>query len=174
MGARDSVIGWGTMLQAGRSRVRIPRRSLDFFNLPDPSSSTMTLGSTQPLTEMCARNYTGGKGRPATCYRDSFIFFTIGDGEETEISMFTTGFVCCGNCECWFEDVYHLIPRKPQETYQDILTRSFSFAKYRFVTVTVYCPFPYFTILYRQQILFVVQICIRVIMQGWQRHSSSG
>jgi hypothetical protein len=29
-GARGSVIGWGTMLQAERSRVRFPMRSLDF------------------------------------------------------------------------------------------------------------------------------------------------
>jgi hypothetical protein len=28
--ARGSVVGWVTMLQAGRSRVRIPMRSLDF------------------------------------------------------------------------------------------------------------------------------------------------
>jgi hypothetical protein len=30
MRARGSVVGWGTMLQAGRSRVRFPMRSLDF------------------------------------------------------------------------------------------------------------------------------------------------
>jgi hypothetical protein len=29
-GPRCSIVGWGTMLQAGRSRVRIPMRSLDF------------------------------------------------------------------------------------------------------------------------------------------------
>jgi hypothetical protein len=29
-GARDSVVGWGTMLQAGRSQVRFPMRSLHF------------------------------------------------------------------------------------------------------------------------------------------------
>jgi hypothetical protein len=29
-GARGSVVGWGTMLQAGRYWVRIPMRSLDF------------------------------------------------------------------------------------------------------------------------------------------------
>jgi hypothetical protein len=29
-GARGSVVGWGTMLQAGRSRARFPMRSLDF------------------------------------------------------------------------------------------------------------------------------------------------
>jgi hypothetical protein len=40
------------MLQAGRSRVRFPMRSL-------------ALGSTQPLTEMSTRNLPGGKGRPA-------------------------------------------------------------------------------------------------------------
>jgi hypothetical protein len=28
--ARSSVVGWGTMLQAGRSRVRFPMRSLNF------------------------------------------------------------------------------------------------------------------------------------------------
>jgi hypothetical protein len=45
-----SVVGWGTMLQAGRSRVLFP------LNLPSPSSRTMSLVSTQPLTEMNTRN----------------------------------------------------------------------------------------------------------------------
>jgi hypothetical protein len=36
-----------------------------FFNWPNPSSRTMALGSTQPLTEMSTRNLPGGKGRPA-------------------------------------------------------------------------------------------------------------
>jgi hypothetical protein len=31
-----------------------------FFNLPNPSSHTMALGSTQPLTEMSTRNLPGG------------------------------------------------------------------------------------------------------------------
>jgi hypothetical protein len=53
------------MLQAGRSRFIFPMRSLDIFNLPNPSSRTMALGSTQPLTEMSTRNFPGGKGRPA-------------------------------------------------------------------------------------------------------------
>jgi hypothetical protein len=48
------VVGWGIMLQAGRSQVRFPIKSLDFFNWPNPSSRTMALGSTQPLTEMRA------------------------------------------------------------------------------------------------------------------------
>jgi hypothetical protein len=34
----------------------IPKRSLDFFNLLNPSSRTMALGLTQPLTEMSTRN----------------------------------------------------------------------------------------------------------------------
>jgi hypothetical protein len=32
---------------------------------PNPSSNTMALGSTQPLTEMSTRNVPGGKGWPA-------------------------------------------------------------------------------------------------------------
>jgi hypothetical protein len=61
---RGSVVGWGTMLQAGRSRDGIPDQ-VDFFNLPNPSSRTMALGSTQSLIEMSTRNIPGGEGRPA-------------------------------------------------------------------------------------------------------------
>jgi hypothetical protein len=35
---------------------------IGFLNLPNPSSRTMALGSTQPLTEMSTRNLPGGKG----------------------------------------------------------------------------------------------------------------
>jgi hypothetical protein len=38
---------------------------VDFFNLPNPSSRTMALGSTQPVTEMSTRNigiFLGVKG----------------------------------------------------------------------------------------------------------------
>jgi hypothetical protein len=63
-GARGSVVGRGTMLQAGRSPVRIPNE-VYFFNLPNPSSRTTALGSTQPLTEMSTRKLPGGKKRPA-------------------------------------------------------------------------------------------------------------
>jgi hypothetical protein len=52
------------MLQAGRSPVRVPDE-VDFFNLPNPSSRTMALGLTQPLTEISTRNFPGGKKRPA-------------------------------------------------------------------------------------------------------------
>jgi hypothetical protein len=52
------------MLQAGRSPVRVPDE-VNFFNLPNPSSRTMALGSTQRLTEMSTRNLHGGKKRPA-------------------------------------------------------------------------------------------------------------
>jgi hypothetical protein len=60
MGAHGSIVGWGTMLQAARSWVRFPVRSQDFFNWPNPSSCTMALGSTQPLTEMSIRNLPWG------------------------------------------------------------------------------------------------------------------
>jgi hypothetical protein len=35
--------------------------SLDFFSLSNPSSRTMALGSTQPLTEMSTRNHPGSQ-----------------------------------------------------------------------------------------------------------------
>jgi hypothetical protein len=35
------------------------------FNLRNPSSRSVTLGSTQPLSEMSIRNFPGGKSRPA-------------------------------------------------------------------------------------------------------------
>jgi hypothetical protein len=38
---------------------------VDFFNLPNPSNRTMTLGSTEPLTEMSTKNLPGRKGRQA-------------------------------------------------------------------------------------------------------------
>jgi hypothetical protein len=40
-------------------------RSLNSFNLPNPSSRDMALESTQLLTEMSIRNLLGGKGRLA-------------------------------------------------------------------------------------------------------------
>jgi hypothetical protein len=58
--AHGSVVGSGTMLQANSSRNRV---RMDFFShLPNPSSCTMALGSTQPLTEMSTRNLPGVKG----------------------------------------------------------------------------------------------------------------
>jgi hypothetical protein len=53
------------MLQAERLPVRVPNE-VDFLNLPNPSSCTMTLGSTQQhLIEMITRNLPGGKKQPA-------------------------------------------------------------------------------------------------------------
>jgi hypothetical protein len=46
-----------------RSHVRYLMKSWDFFNWPNPSSRTMALGSTQPLTEMNTRNLPGCKER---------------------------------------------------------------------------------------------------------------
>jgi hypothetical protein len=63
LGARGSVSGSGTTLQAGSSWGRFPPRSLNFLNLPNPSSRTMAPGSTQPLTEMSTRNLPGGRGQ---------------------------------------------------------------------------------------------------------------
>jgi hypothetical protein len=51
------------VLQAGRSPVRVPDE-VDFFSLPNQSSRTMVLESTQLLTEMSTRNFSGGKKQP--------------------------------------------------------------------------------------------------------------
>jgi hypothetical protein len=43
----------------------IPDEVIEFFQLPNPSSRTMALASTQTLIEMSIRNFPVGKGRPA-------------------------------------------------------------------------------------------------------------
>jgi hypothetical protein len=59
LGARGSVDGWDTVLQAGRSRVRFPMRSLDFSI--DLILRALAVASTQPLAEMSSKNLRGGK-----------------------------------------------------------------------------------------------------------------
>jgi hypothetical protein len=61
--ARGGVVGWGTMLQARRSWVRYPMRSLQFFfsNYLILPAASMAIGSTQPLTEMCTKNLAENK-----------------------------------------------------------------------------------------------------------------
>jgi len=48
----DYLLITGTALQAGRSRVRYSTGSVGIFHWLIPSGRTMTLESTQPLTEM--------------------------------------------------------------------------------------------------------------------------
>jgi hypothetical protein len=61
---RYSVVGSGTMLQAGRSRGLFLWDHW-IFNWPNPSSRTVALRLTQPLTEMNTRELPWGEGRPA-------------------------------------------------------------------------------------------------------------
>jgi hypothetical protein len=58
------------MLQANKVAGSIPDKVIQFLNCPNPSSSTIALGSTQPLTEMSTVNLPGGKGQPA-CKADN-------------------------------------------------------------------------------------------------------
>lgn len=67
-----SILSWGTMLQAGILQIQFLVRSLSFFNLSKPSSHTLTMGSTQSLTETSTRNVSGGKVRPA-CDADNLF-----------------------------------------------------------------------------------------------------
>jgi hypothetical protein len=65
MGARGSIVGWGTVLTSRKVAGSIPDEVIGFFfNRSNPSSRTVALVSTQPLTEMSTRNLPGGKGRP--------------------------------------------------------------------------------------------------------------
>ena len=58
-GVRGDAVGYGTALQAGRSRVRFPMVSSEFF-VDNLTGRTMALGLTQPLTEMSTRNNSWG------------------------------------------------------------------------------------------------------------------
>jgi hypothetical protein len=49
-----------TLLQAGRLPVQVPDE-VSFFNLPNPSSCTMALGSTQPVTKLAPGIFLGVK-----------------------------------------------------------------------------------------------------------------
>ena len=53
-------LGWGTVLQAGRSQISFPMVSMELFCGHNPSSRTIDQGSTQPLTEMSTRNISWG------------------------------------------------------------------------------------------------------------------
>jgi hypothetical protein len=53
------------LLNKPEGRGSIPYDITGFSNLPNPSSRTMALASTLPLTEMSTRKFPGGKERPA-------------------------------------------------------------------------------------------------------------
>jgi hypothetical protein len=61
--SRSRRFGWGSYKPEGRGFDS--KCHWIFFNLPNPSSRTVALDSTQPLTEMSARNLPGGGWRTA-------------------------------------------------------------------------------------------------------------
>jgi hypothetical protein len=61
-------VRWGSWLRHCATSRKVAGSILDvigFFSWPNPSSRTMAMESTQPLTEMSTRNFPGGKGSPA-------------------------------------------------------------------------------------------------------------
>jgi hypothetical protein len=101
-GSRGSVVCLRHYVISRKVVSSSPDEIIGFFNWPNPSSRTMVLGSTQPLTEMSTRNLPGGvKGDrcikltnlspsvsrlceprrlttlwpSAVCHRNSFTFF---------------------------------------------------------------------------------------------------
>jgi hypothetical protein len=107
VGSRCSVVGWDTLLQAGRSRFIFQMRSLNFLIDLILPVAIWLWGRLSLLTKMSTANLSGGKGRPArkadnltaicepivqkmwgawrlttlwaftACYRDSFTFSFI-------------------------------------------------------------------------------------------------
>jgi hypothetical protein len=69
-----------------------------FYNLPNPSSRTMGLASTQPPTEMSTRNLPGDKGRPArksdnlTALSEPFVYVMWEPRRLTNLWAFTAFF----------------------------------------------------------------------------------
>jgi hypothetical protein len=61
MGARGSVVDWGTMLQTGRSRVRVSMRWIFFFQ-PHYGPGVDSASNSNEYQESSGG---GGKGRPA-------------------------------------------------------------------------------------------------------------
>jgi hypothetical protein len=58
---RGSLVCWGPYTASRKVAGSIPIEVIEFLNFPNPSSRTMVLGSTQPLTEMGTRNLLGVK-----------------------------------------------------------------------------------------------------------------
>jgi hypothetical protein len=69
VGARGGVVGWGTTLQTGTSRVRFPMVSLELIPWHNCFGRTMALGSTQPLIEISNEGVKQPHYRPGQALR---------------------------------------------------------------------------------------------------------
>jgi hypothetical protein len=89
------------MLQAGRLRVPFSMMSLDLFNLLNPSSRAMALGSTQSLTEMSTKNILGGGGgKGGRCVRRTRLFYLQAGRSPVQVPM------------RWIFSIYLILPSR--------------------------------------------------------------
>jgi hypothetical protein len=65
LGARGSLVGWGSILKSGKSRVRFPMMSLHFSIYIKLPATPWPWGPLRLLTEMCTRDLPASEGLPA-------------------------------------------------------------------------------------------------------------
>ena len=83
MGSRGGTVGCGTALQAGRSRVRFPMVSLEFFIDIILPVALWPLGGLHSLEQKCIPGiFPGEEGKDGRCVRLTTLSLLFGDRLE--------------------------------------------------------------------------------------------
>jgi hypothetical protein len=82
---------WGHYATSRKVAGSISDEVIGFFNWPTPSSRTMALGLTEPLTEMSTRNLPGVKGGRQVRQTTSQLSVSLHILLEGELYLLTSG-----------------------------------------------------------------------------------